>query len=57
MPGILLLITYFKAVSVVGLYNSLTALVIAYTSFVLPFATWILKGYFDTILTEPTRQS
>ena len=52
VPGILLLITYFKAVSVVGLYNSLTALVIAYTSFVLPFATWILKGYFDTIPTE-----
>ena len=52
VPGILLLITYFKVVSVVELYNTLTALVIAYTSFVLPFATWILKGYFDTIPTE-----
>jgi ABC-type glycerol-3-phosphate transport system permease component len=52
VPGILLLITYFKVVSWVELYNTRTALVIAYTSFVLPFATWILKGYFDTIPTE-----
>jgi len=52
IPGILLLITYFKVVSALELYNTLTALVIAYTSFVLPFSTWILKGYFDTIPTE-----
>ncbi len=52
VPGILLLITYFKAVSRLELYNTLTALVIAYTSFVLPFATWILKGYLDTVPTE-----
>lgn len=52
VPGILLLITYFKVVALVELYDTLTALVIAYTSFVLPFATWILKGYFDTIPTE-----
>ena len=49
IPAILLLITYFKVVSLLELYNTLTALVIAYTSFVLPFATWIMKGYFDTI--------
>jgi ABC-type glycerol-3-phosphate transport system permease component len=52
IPGILLLITYFKVVSTVELYNTLTALVIAYTSFVLPFCTWIMKGYFDTIPME-----
>jgi ABC-type glycerol-3-phosphate transport system permease component len=52
VPGILLLLTYFKAASVLGLYNTLTALVIAYTSFVLPFTTWIMKGYFDTIPIE-----
>lgn len=52
IPGILLLITYFKVVSMVELYNSLTALVIAYTSFVLPFSAWIMKGYFDTIPME-----
>jgi multiple sugar transport system permease protein len=52
VPGILLLITYFKVVAALGLYNTLTALVLAYTSFVLPFATWIMKGYFDTIPQE-----
>lgn len=52
IPSILLLITYFKAVAWVGLYNSLTALVLAYTSFVLPFSTWLLKGYFDGVPLE-----
>ena len=52
IPGILLLITYFKVVSVLGLYNTLTALVLAYTSFVLPFGTWLMKGYFDGIPVE-----
>ena len=52
IPGILLLITYFKVVSMLELYNTLTALAIAYTSFVLPFSTWIMKGYFDTIPME-----
>jgi ABC-type glycerol-3-phosphate transport system permease component len=52
IPSILLLITYFKVVSWVGLYNTLTALVLAYTSFVLPFTTWLLKGYFDSVPIE-----
>lgn len=52
VPGILLLLTYFKVASALELYNTLTALVIAYTSFVLPFTTWIMKGYFDTIPIE-----
>jgi ABC-type glycerol-3-phosphate transport system permease component len=52
VPGILLLITYFKVISWLELYNTRTALVLAYTSFVLPFATWIMKGYFDTIPLE-----
>ena len=52
IPSILLLITYFKVVSWVGLYNTLTALVLAYTSFVLPFTTWLMKGYFDGVPIE-----
>jgi ABC-type glycerol-3-phosphate transport system permease component len=52
IPAVLLLITYFKVVSQVGLYNTLTALVLAYTSFVLPFTTWLLKGYFDGVPVE-----
>jgi multiple sugar transport system permease protein len=52
IPSILLLITYFKVISWLGLYNTLTALVLAYTSFVLPFTTWLLKGYFDSVPIE-----
>ena len=52
IPSILLLITYFKVVSWFGLYNTLTALVLAYTSFVLPFTTWLMKGYFDGVPIE-----
>jgi multiple sugar transport system permease protein len=32
-----------------GLLNNYTGLVVAYSAVVLPFTTWFLKGYFDTI--------
>jgi multiple sugar transport system permease protein len=32
-----------------GLINSHWGLIIAYSTFVLPFTTWLLKGYFDTL--------
>ncbi len=49
VPVILLLLSYFKAMSALHLFNTLTALVIAYTAYVLPYTVWILKGYFDSI--------
>ena len=49
VPVILLLLSYFKAMSALHLFNTLTALVIAYTAYVLPYTAWILKGYFDSI--------
>lgn len=48
-PGILLVIPYFSMTSKMGLINSYTALIIAYTSFSLPFCLWMLKGFFDSI--------
>lgn len=48
-PGIVLVIPYFGIASAVGLFNTRTALVIAYVSFVLPFAIWMLKGVFDAV--------
>lgn len=48
-PGIVLVIPYFKIASVVGLFNTRAALIIAYISFVLPFAVWMLKGVFDAV--------
>ncbi len=51
-PGILLVIPYFSLMSATGLLNTYPALVIAYTSFSLPFCTWMLKGFFDSIPAE-----
>jgi ABC-type glycerol-3-phosphate transport system permease component len=51
-PGILLVIPYFAVMSATGLLNTYPALVIAYTSFSLPFCTWMLKGFFDSIPAE-----
>jgi multiple sugar transport system permease protein len=48
-PGILLVIPYFAVMSSIGLFNTYPALVIAYTSFALPFCIWMLKGFFDSI--------
>ena len=51
-PGILLVIPYFQVMNSLGLFNTYPALVIAYTSFSLPFCIWMLKGFFDSIPTE-----
>jgi ABC-type glycerol-3-phosphate transport system permease component len=51
-PGILLVIPYFSLMSNVGLFNTYPALIIAYTSFALPFCIWMLKGFFDSIPAE-----
>lgn len=51
-PGILLVIPYFAMMNTLGLINTYPALVIAYTSFSLPFCVWMLKGFFDSIPAE-----
>lgn len=51
-PGILLIIPYFSMMGAAGLLNTYPALVIAYTSFSLPFCVWMLKGFFDSIPAE-----
>jgi arabinogalactan oligomer / maltooligosaccharide transport system permease protein len=48
-PGILALVPIAQILSAVGLYKSLFGLMLAYMAGVLVFATWNLKGYFDTI--------
>ncbi len=49
VPAILLLLPYFIMMKKLDLINSYGALIIAYTSFSLPFCTWMLKGFFDSI--------
>ncbi|HNS51759.1 MAG TPA: ABC transporter permease subunit [Anaerolineae bacterium] len=48
-PGILALVPIAQILSALGLYGKIWGLVIAYMAGQLVFATWMLKGFFDTI--------
>ncbi len=52
LPGVLLVGPYFKMLSAVGLYNTYIGLILAFTSITLPFSTWMLKGFTDTVPEE-----
>jgi multiple sugar transport system permease protein len=49
MPGALLFIPLYQLMSGIRLNDSLWALVLTYPTFTLPFATWLLVGYFKSI--------
>ena len=49
IPSTLFLIPLYVIFQGVGLVDTLASLVIAYTVFGVPFATWMLMGYFDSI--------
>jgi multiple sugar transport system permease protein len=51
-PAVLLVIPLFVVFARVGLVNNLLGLVVAYTTFSLPFVTWLLRGYFLSIPRE-----
>ena len=51
-PIVLLLISIYLMFRNWSLLNTLHGLVVAYMSFSLPFAIWMLKNYFDTIPAE-----
>lgn len=48
-PPILLAIPYSIAMARIGLTNSLTGLMIIYLSFSVPYAVWLLVGFFQTV--------
>ena len=49
LPETLLIIPYFQLMSSVGLLNSYWSLILAYSSFALPFSVWMLIGFFRSI--------
>jgi multiple sugar transport system permease protein len=49
VPTTLLFIPMFEVVKQLGLYNSKEALIAVYPTFLMPFCTWLLLGYFRTI--------
>jgi multiple sugar transport system permease protein len=52
LPETLLIIPYFQLMSDLGLLNTYLALIIAYSSFALPFSVWMLIGFFRSIPRE-----
>ena len=51
-PLVMLVAPIFKMLSPLGLTNSLTGLVIVYTAFNIPFATFLMQSFFDGIPKE-----
>jgi multiple sugar transport system permease protein len=51
-PGLVLIIPVFTLASRVHLLNTYLVLILAYTSFSLPFCVWMMKGFFDGIPQE-----
>lgn len=49
VPPTLLFIPLFRIVVALGLHNTLWSLVVVYPTITIPFATWILMGFFKTI--------
>lgn len=52
LPETLLIIPYFRLMSELGLLNTHLALILAYSSFALPFSVWMLIGFFRSIPRE-----
>ena len=52
MPSVLMVISIFQIFATVGLTNSLPGLMLAYSTFALPFAIWLMMGYYASIPRE-----
>ncbi len=49
IPGVLLLIPLYLTMKDLGLINTYTSLILAYTTFTVPLCTFMMKGFFDSI--------
>ena len=52
LPATLLVIPLFAVFRNFGMIGSLWTVIIAHSTLIIPFTTWMLKGYFDTIPRE-----
>lgn len=52
VPSTLWVIPLYVVYQSVGLLDTYAAVILAYATFEIPFATWMLKGYFDSIPRE-----
>jgi len=49
LPGSLLFIPLYRILTELGIINSYMALIVTYPTFLMPFATWVMLGYFRSI--------
>lgn len=49
LPGSLLFIPLYRILTNLGIINSYAALIFTYPTFLMPFATWVLLGYYRSI--------
>jgi multiple sugar transport system permease protein len=52
LPGTLLFIPLYQILTDLGVINTYAALILTYPTFLMPFATWVLLGYFRSIPVE-----
>lgn len=52
LPEALLVVPFYQLIADMGLLNTYLALILVYTSFSLPFAVWMLIGFFKVIPRE-----
>ncbi len=49
IPGALIIVPLYIIMGNLNLVDNLFGLILAYTTFTVPFCTWMMKGYFDSI--------
>jgi len=52
LPGVVMMIPIYTILNKLNLLNSHWGLILVYSSTAIPFCTWTLKGYFDTLPIE-----
>ena len=52
MPGIMMIVPIYQMFAVLRITNTLWALLFSYPTFALPFAIWLMMGYYATIPEE-----
>jgi multiple sugar transport system permease protein len=52
MPGIMLVVPLYQIFAALRVTNTLACLIIAYPTFLMPFACWLLMGYYRSIPEE-----
>jgi multiple sugar transport system permease protein len=52
VPGVMMVIPMYKILTQLHVINALSGLMLTYPAFIMPFATWLLMGYYRSIPEE-----